>query len=544
MSDNDTAAPATAPAAPAPADPAPAATAPAATAPAAPAQAATAPAGTAGPLPATVAETMTSPPVTATGDETLAAAAARMDGAGVGSVIVVEGNRPVGILTERDLLHAARAGADPSSATVGAFMTPDPDCIDPATEIAEAWRSLASHGYRHIPVVVGDELKGVVSLRDLMRLAQLRPVQGAFQDVPKGLEGVVAAETSIGEVRGLEGFYHYRQYPAVELAERRSLEDVWYLLFDGDLPDRDEAAGFAAEVRAAAAVPDELAAVLPAVAATHSGGGDLDGLRTAVSMAGAVLGLRPVLDLDPSARRRDALRIASLVPVLVAALARLQRGLQPVPARPDLGVAANYLWMLSGEEPEPGHARAVEQYLIATMDHGLNASTFTARVAASTGADVAAAVVAALSSLSGPLHGGAPSRALETLDAIGTPERTADWVRATVAGGGKMMGFGHRVYRTEDPRSLLMRRVAEGLGGPLVDFAVEVEKAVVETLAELKPGRHLYANVEFYAGVVMELCGIDRRLFTPTFAVSRTIGWCAHILEQASDNRIIRPSSR
>jgi|HubBroStandDraft_1064217.scaffolds.fasta_scaffold51543_1 citrate synthase len=499
---------------------------------------------TTGPLPTTVAEMMTTPPVTATAGETLASAAERMDAAGVGSVIVVDGNRPVGILTERDLLHAARAGADPSQATVGPFMTPDPDCIDPGTEIAEAWRSLAAHGYRHIPVVVGEELKGVVSLRDLMRLAQLRPVQGAFQDVPKGLEGVVAAETSIGEVRGLEGFYHYRQYSAVELAERRSLEDVWYLLFEGELPDTAQAADFADEVREAAIVPGALAELLPAVAATHAAGGDLDGLRTAVSIAGAVLGLRPVLDLDAAARRQDALRIAALVPVLVAALARLQHGLEPVAARPDLGVAANYLWMVSGSEPSPEHARAVEQYLIATMDHGLNASTFTARVAASTGTDVAAAVVAALSSLSGPLHGGAPSRALDTLDAIGTPDRTPDWVRATVAGGGKMMGFGHRVYRTEDPRSLLMRRVAEGLGGPLVEFAVEVEKAVVDTLAELKPGRHLYANVEFYAGVVMELSGIDRHLFTPTFAVSRAIGWCAHILEQAADNRIIRPSSR
>jgi citrate synthase len=200
--------------------------------------------------------------------------------------------------------------------------------------------------------------------------------------------------------------------------------------------------------------------------------------------------------------------------------------------------------MLTGEEPEPAKARAVEQYLVSTIDHGFNASTFTARVVASTGADVAAAVVAAVGALSGPLHGGAPSRALDTLDAIGSPERTAEWVRETVSQGKKMMGFGHRVYKTEDPRSLLMRRVAESLGGPLVDFAVEVESTVVEVLAELKPGRNLYANVEFYAGVVMELCGIPREMFTPTFATSRVIGWCSHILEQAADNRIIRPSSR
>jgi citrate synthase len=494
----------------------------------------------------TVAETMTSPAVTATAGETLEVAASRMDSAGVGSVIVVEegSNRPVGILTERDLLHAARAGAGPASATVGEFMTADPDCIDPSTEVAEAWRSFAEHGYRHIPVVTGGELKGVVSLRDLTRLAAIRPVEGTYQDVPKGLEGVVAAETSIGSVRGLEGFYHYRQYSAVEVAERRSLEDAWFLMFEGDLPDAAESASFSEEIRQAAALPDEVADLLPAIAATHAAGGPLDGLRSAVSFAGAALGMRPTHDLGPAERRRDALRITALMPVLAAALHRLEAGLEPVAATDDLGVAANYLFMLSGEQPSHLHASAVEKYLVSTIDHGLNASTFTARVVASTGADVASAVTAALGALSGPLHGGAPSRALDTLDAIGTADRADAWVRDAVARGERMMGFGHRVYKTDDPRSLLMRRVAEQLGGPLVDLAVQVEATVVRVLAELKPGRDLYTNVEFYAGVVMELCGIPRRQFTPTFAVSRAIGWSAHILEQAGDNRIIRPSSR
>jgi citrate synthase len=200
--------------------------------------------------------------------------------------------------------------------------------------------------------------------------------------------------------------------------------------------------------------------------------------------------------------------------------------------------------MLSGEVPEPQHARAVEQYLISTIDHGFNASTFTARVITSTGADLGAAVVGAIGALSGPLHGGAPSRALDMLDGIGTFDKADAWLRDAVERGDRLMGFGHRVYKTDDPRSTLLREVAENLSGPRVDFAKQVEAKAIEVLAELKPGRKLYTNVEFYAGVVMDTCGLPREMFTPTFASSRVIGWCAHILEQAADNRLIRPSAR
>jgi citrate synthase len=200
--------------------------------------------------------------------------------------------------------------------------------------------------------------------------------------------------------------------------------------------------------------------------------------------------------------------------------------------------------MLDGEVPDPELARGVEQYQITTIDHGFNASTFTARVITSTGADLGAAVVGAIGALSGPLHGGAPSRALDMLDAIGTPDVAEPWVRRAVESGDRIMGFGHRVYKTDDPRSVLLKGVAQRLGGPMADFAVQVEQTVVDVLAELKPGRELYANVEFYAGVVMDRCGLPRDLFTPTFASSRVIGWCANILEQAADNRIIRPSAR
>jgi citrate synthase len=496
------------------------------------------------PSPKTVADLMTSPPVSAESDESLAAAASRMSDHGVGSVLVLAGSRLAGILTERDLVRAGAAGADPSTATVGDWMTADPDSVGPDVEVVDAWRSLVAHGYRHIPVIEGDEVRGVVSIRDLVRVAQLRPVDGVFTDVPRGLEGVVAAETAVGSVRGVEGFYHYRQYSAIELAKRRSFEDVWHLLFDGELAGPDDAAGFATEVAPLRALPVGVARLLPQLVSAAGGAPPLDQLRTAVSLLGTAEGFQATRDLGRSEIRRDALRVCAVIPTLVAALWRTGRGEEAVEPREGLGFSANYLNMLFGEEPSAAHARAIERYLISTIDHGLNASTFTARVVTSTGADVAAAVVAGIAALSGPLHGGAPSRALDTLDAIGTPDRIDAFIREAVERGDRIMGFGHRVYKTLDPRSEMMREIAEELGGPLVDFAEQVEQTVVAVLDEMKPGRRLYTNVEFYAGVVMELCGIPRELFTPTFAVSRAVGWCAHLLEQAADNRIIRPSSR
>jgi citrate synthase len=499
------------------------------------------------PLPAspkTVADLMTSPPVSTTRDKTLHQAADLMEEHGVGSVLVLEGDRLEGILTERDLVRAAAGGADSASATIGEWMTPDPDSVAPDVEVVDAWRSLAAHGYRHIPVVDGSRVCGIVSIRDLVRVAQLRPVDGVFTDVPRGLEGVVAAETSVGSVRGLEGFYHYRQYSAVELATKRSFEDCWRLVFDGELPGAEEAASFAAEVESLRALPAAVTNLLPELARAAAAAPPLDQLRTAVSLLGTVEGFRATQDLTRSEIRRDAMVVCAAVPALVAALWRIGRGEPVLEPQPGLGYVANYLYMLTGAEPTQAHARAIEQYLSSTIDHGLNASTFTARVVTSTGADVAAAVVAGIAALSGPLHGGAPSRALETLDAIGTPDNADAFIRAAVLRGDRIMGFGHRVYKTLDPRSEMMRGVAESFGGPLVDFATQVEQTVVAVLADLKPGRELYTNVEFYAGVVMELCGIPRELFTPTFAVSRCVGWCAHLIEQAADNRIIRPSSR
>ncbi|MFI9363119.1 citrate synthase/methylcitrate synthase [Kitasatospora sp. NPDC053057] len=363
-------------------------------------------------------------------------------------------------------------------------------------------------------------------------------------EVPRGLKGVVVTETELSDVRGLEGFYHYRQYSAIDLAEQRTLEDVWHLMLLGELPDPARRAAFLARTAPLRRLPDALRPLLPALAASTAHGGPLAALGAALSIAAADRGIRPLYDTAPEQRVEDALFATALVPTILTALHRLQNGEQPIEPREDLGYAANYLYMLTGEEPEPAKARAIEQYLISTVDHGFNASTFTARVIASTGADLVACLVGGLGALSGPLHGGAPSRALDTLDAIGTPERIDGWIREHVLAGDRIMGFGHAVYRTEDPRSRMLRGVARSFGGELVDLAVQVEAKVEAILAELKPGRELHTNVEFYAGVVMHLCGLPREMFTPTFAAGRAIGWSANILEQAADSKIIRPSAR
>lgn len=382
----------------------------------------------------------------------------------------------------------------------------------------------------------------IVSRRDLTALARLRPAGELGASVPPGLKGVVVAQTSLGDVRGTEGFYHYRQYSAPELAATRSFEDVWHLLVEGELPTPEQRCRFLAEVAPLRHLPAEVRDALPAMAGMAAT--PVAALRTAISLLAAAEDLPASLDADAGELRAHALRLSAAVPTLIAALHRLRDGREPVAPDDELGYAENYLWMIDGSRPEPEPARAIEQYLVLGIDHGFNASTFVARAVTSTGADLGAAVVAALGSLSGPLHGGSPSRALDTLDAIGTPERTRAWVRDAVGSGQRIMGFGHPVYRTADPRSVMLRSVARELGGGLVDFAIQVEAEILDTLAELKPDQELHTNIEWYAAVVMDRCGLPRDLFTPTFAASRVVGWCAHALEQHADNRVIRPSSR
>src|SRR4051794_3025571 len=259
----------------------------------------------------TVAEVMTAPALVAVEDEALAAAAARMAERGVGSVVVVEAGRPVGILTERDLLKAAAAGADPSVDTVGRWMTPDPECLDTEATIDEAWAQLGARGYRHIPVVASGEFKGIVSMRDLVTVAQLRPAAETAMVAPPGLKGLVVAETALGDVRGSEGFFHYRQYSAPDLAATRTYEDVWHLMFDGELPTLAERAAFAAEIAPLRHLPTELVDVLRAIAPSTT---PMEGLRTGLSHLAAIEQLPPSLHLERSIMRGDAMRLSAAAP--------------------------------------------------------------------------------------------------------------------------------------------------------------------------------------------------------------------------------------
>lgn len=361
---------------------------------------------------------------------------------------------------------------------------------------------------------------------------------------PPGLSNVVVADTKVGDVRGDEGFYQYREYSAITLAQTKSFEEVWFLFVHGRLPNPVELSEFITTTRALRAIPAELTSLLRTVALAGGERQMLAGLRTVLSATALTSHSIPMWDAAPEHRIADALAVAAVTPTILAALYRIRAGEEPLPPRDDLSTAENWLYSITGREPDPAAARAVEQYLIATIDHGFNASTFTGRVIASTGADVVSAVCGAIGAFSGPLHGGAPDRALDALDEIAAVGDATAWAKAQLAERSRIMGFGHAVYRTTDPRSDMLRDIAIRLGGPLADFAVQVEKEVVAVLADAYPDRNLYANVEFYAGVVMDRCGVPRSMFTPTFAVSRVVGWCANILEQAEDRKIIRPSAR
>lgn len=358
------------------------------------------------------------------------------------------------------------------------------------------------------------------------------------QIAPPGLKGLAVADTELGSVRGGEGFFHYRQYDAVELARTRTLEDVWTLQVDGSLPP-DTTAIDPGPLRA---LPDQAARVVD-MAAAHLDD-PMSVLRVGLLAVASVEGRGPLLDRSPAQRRDDAVRLVAVVPTVLARHQRRRAGLDPLDPDPQLSHAADYLRMNTGSSPSPKAARAVEQYLVATLDHGFNVSTFASRVVASTGADMAGSLVAGLGALSGPLHGGAPSRVIEMIEEIDSPERAAPWVRSRLAAGQKIMGFGHAVYRVSDPRGTVLRAAAETLGGDLVERAAAIEQEILGVLREWKPNQRILTNVEYWASVVLELAGLPRLMFTPTFAVSRAIGWSSHVLEQAENGKLLRPSAR
>jgi citrate synthase len=269
----------------------------------------------------------------------------------------------------------------------------------------------------------------------------------------------------------------------------------------------------------------------------------MSALRSAMSTTLTAWGLRLTIDLSPDELRHDCFRAAALAPIVVAAIFRLRQGRELVSSAASDSWAANYLHLLTGQQPTAAQIMALNRYLILVADHGLNASTFAARSVISTGTDVGSAVVAAIGALSGPLHGGAPSRVLEMFNEIGGASNTPLWTAEKIKTGAKIMGFGHRVYKTYDPRARVLKATAKEMNAPLADYAESVEEAIIATFNELKPGRDISTNVEYWSAVVMDAVGLPPALFTPTFVVSRMVGWTAHIKEQLGNNRIIRPSS-
>ena len=351
---------------------------------------------------------------------------------------------------------------------------------------------------------------------------------------PAGLEGVVAAESSVGDVDGIRGVLIYQGLDIHDLAEHSTFVETVFLLWHGRLPRRDELDALRRQLTESQRLPEE---VLSLIRQFPRDAEPMDSLRTAIS-ALAFYDPRS-RDLSREGALGTATRLTAQFPVVVAAIGRLREGKEPVEPRPDLNLASNFLYMLKGETASEREARIFDVCLILHADHELNASTFTGRVIAGTLADMYGAVTGAIAALSGPLHGGANTNAMKMLLEIGSPERAEEWLRDALAKKKKIMGMGHRVYKTEDPRSVWLRRFSKEMG------EAKGETRWFEILERLRElvfrEKGLYPNVDFYSGSAYYLMGIPLDLFTPIFAVSRISGWTAHILEQYANNRLIRP---
>jgi len=348
----------------------------------------------------------------------------------------------------------------------------------------------------------------------------------------KGLDDVVVGQSQVSWVGGTTGDLVYRGFDVRSLVPGIPYESVVHLLLYGNPPELDPSREVVTALRSEHDPPEAAVRVVDALAPQLP---PLEALRTILSSMGdGSFGYPPSLE--------EGFRLIARTPVLLARFVRRSRGQPVLPPRPDLSHTANYLWMLTGEEPSPEHVRALEGYLCLLADHGMNASTFALRVAISTQSDLMSAATAALATLKGPVHGGAPSRVADMLDAIGSPERAEAWISERLARRELLFGFGHRAYKTEDPRGLVLHRIARTVADPArFELAEAVEKTALAALRKARPDARLFTNVEYYSAVVLEAVGLPRELFTPTFAVARTAGWTAHALEQAADNRLIRP---
>jgi citrate synthase len=353
--------------------------------------------------------------------------------------------------------------------------------------------------------------------------------------IHRGLKGVYFDRSRVCFIDGRAGELLYRGYSIHDLAQRSSFEETCYLLLHGELPSRDELARFDGELKAARSLPAPLLDIIAAIRHAHP----MDVLRTAVSALAAFDA--DVADNSPAATLRKGLRLTAQVPMVIAAHEHIRNGRPPVPADPLLGHAANFLWMLKGTPPGPDAARLMDVDMILHAEHGSNASAFTARVVAGTEANLHAAMTAAIAALSGPAHGGAAENVMRMAQEIGTPDAAADYVKQKRANKEAVMGFGHRVYRAEDPRARHMRAGVEQLSKAMGEPRwYQILAALVDAM---KPyARHgVNVNVDFYAGVVYFLNGIAEDLFVPIFAAGRVPGWTVQVLEQMENNILIRP---
>src|SRR5438105_1041843 len=349
-----------------------------------------------------------------------------------------------------------------------------------------------------------------------------------------GLEGVVAAQTEISEVDGQNGRLIYRGGYLIEELFGKSFEEIAHLLFIGELPSPPQLKDFSSKLAERRALNGQARAALGGL---NPDVDPMDAMRTIVSAHAAAPGCpKPSVD--------DAISLTAVGPSVVAAFCRHRQGKAPVEPRPDLGQAANFLYMLDGEDASSDRVRWLESYLVLLADHGLNASTFTARVACSTGSDLASAIVAAIGALKGPAHGGAATAALEMIEQVPGPDAAEQFVLDRLNRHERLMGFGHRVYRTYDPRAKILRELASEANPPFYAIASRVEETALRELLRRHPERPNAANVDYYAAGVLQAAGFPKEFFTCVFAVSRMVGWTAHVLEYTQkDGRLIRPAS-
>jgi len=345
----------------------------------------------------------------------------------------------------------------------------------------------------------------------------------------KGLKDVVAVHTKIASVDGEKGELRYRGELVDKILPNSTFEQLSTYLWTGK---KEPVSPLIVKGRILPQHVVNLLEVLPNELQV------MDAVKTAISVFGTP-------EFLGKSKYEQSVLLTAALPVIVATYYRKQKGLDPLESRNDLGHTANFLYLLTGNSPTPAQVEALETYLLLTMEHGLNASTFAARVTISTESDIPSAIVSALGTMKGPLHGGAPSGVLDLLDEMETPDQVREVIERKLAKGERIMGFGHRIYKTEDPRSILLREKCLALQGEdtWLDLATFAEKEIIEQLNERKPGRRLYTNVEFYAAAIMRAIDLDPALFTPAFSVARIVGWTAHVMEQAEDNTIFRPQS-